>query len=134
MLADDLEKISWMKDHWLSYFPYISILLIVTRRSLFYVICENACNETKWKFSAGKGMVVLILDDHNYTQTNLYVKLFLCRVPEFSRLHPIIPQRYVPEWNHDMKNRKLIVEVRKIISPQFIWWLILTFPEIFASS
>jgi len=32
------------------------------------------------------------------------------RVPEFSALHSIVPQRYVPEWNHDMKNRKLIVE------------------------
>jgi len=26
--------------------------------------------------------------------------------PKFSRLHPMIPQRYVPEWKMDMENRK----------------------------
>ena len=30
----------------------------------------------------------------------------------FSRYHPMIPKRYVPQWQTDMKNRKLIVEVR----------------------
>ncbi|KAL8605776.1 hypothetical protein ACOMHN_059341 [Nucella lapillus] len=32
------------------------------------------------------------------------------RVPEFSRLHPIIPKLYVQEWKTDMKNRRLITE------------------------
>ncbi|XP_071963182.1 sperm-associated microtubule inner protein 10-like [Antedon mediterranea] len=32
------------------------------------------------------------------------------RVPKFSKLHPIIPRRYVPEWKNDMKNRELIVK------------------------
>jgi len=32
------------------------------------------------------------------------------RIPESSRLHPIIPQLYVQEWKSDMKNRTLITE------------------------
>lgn len=32
------------------------------------------------------------------------------RVPMYSRLHPVIPQLYVPEWETDMKNRNLIVK------------------------
>ncbi len=30
----------------------------------------------------------------------------------FSAHHPTIPRRYVPEWQTDMKNRALIVQVR----------------------
>jgi len=30
----------------------------------------------------------------------------------FSRYHPLIPKRYVPQWQTDMKNRKLIIDVR----------------------
>jgi len=29
----------------------------------------------------------------------------------FSRYHPMIPKRYVPQWQTDMKNRKLIIDV-----------------------
>lgn len=32
------------------------------------------------------------------------------RVPESSRLHPVIPRLYVPEWKTDMKNRELIIK------------------------
>ncbi|KAK7103830.1 sperm-associated microtubule inner protein 10-like [Littorina saxatilis] len=32
------------------------------------------------------------------------------RVPAESRLHPIIPQLYVPEWKTDMQNRELITK------------------------
>jgi len=32
------------------------------------------------------------------------------RVPEYSRLHPVVPRLYDPEWKSDMKNRRLIVE------------------------
>ncbi|XP_033106381.1 testis-expressed protein 43-like [Anneissia japonica] len=31
-------------------------------------------------------------------------------VPKFSKLHPVIPKRYVPEWKTDMRNRELIVK------------------------
>jgi len=31
-------------------------------------------------------------------------------VPKFSKYHPVIPRRYVPEWKNDMKNRELIVK------------------------
>ncbi|XP_063958748.1 sperm-associated microtubule inner protein 10-like [Lytechinus pictus] len=30
-------------------------------------------------------------------------------IPRFSKLHPVIPRRYVPEWKNDMKNRELLV-------------------------
>ena len=30
---------------------------------------------------------------------------------EFSRLHPVLPQRYVQEYKTDMKNRKAIEKV-----------------------
>ena len=32
-------------------------------------------------------------------------------MPEFSRLHPVIPQLYVQEWKTDMKNRNHITQV-----------------------
>ncbi|XP_076463655.1 uncharacterized protein LOC143295876 [Babylonia areolata] len=32
------------------------------------------------------------------------------RVPESSRLHPMVPQLYVQEWKTDMKNRELITQ------------------------
>lgn len=32
------------------------------------------------------------------------------RVPNFSKLHPVAPQLYVPEWSNDMQNRKLIIK------------------------
>ncbi|XP_038078849.1 uncharacterized protein LOC119746125 [Patiria miniata] len=32
------------------------------------------------------------------------------RIPEFSKLHPVIPRRYVPEWTNDMRNRELIMK------------------------
>ena len=32
-------------------------------------------------------------------------------IPVWSRHHPQIPQRYVPQWTQDMKNRSLILEV-----------------------
>lgn len=47
----------------------------------------------------------------------LMVKLlfvnWLCfiSIPVWSRHHPQIPQRYVPPWTKDMKNRNLILEV-----------------------
>lgn len=31
--------------------------------------------------------------------------------PKFSSHHPMIPQRYVPQWQLDMKNRKQIIMV-----------------------
>ncbi|XP_071832150.1 sperm-associated microtubule inner protein 10-like [Apostichopus japonicus] len=31
-------------------------------------------------------------------------------IPQFSKLHPVFPRRYVPEWKTDMKNRELIVK------------------------
>ncbi|XP_022092899.1 testis-expressed protein 43-like isoform X2 [Acanthaster planci] len=31
-------------------------------------------------------------------------------IPEFSKLHPVIPRRYVPEWKNDMRNRELIMK------------------------
>eukprot|EP00118_Oscarella_pearsei_P028952 m.3344 g.3344 ORF g.3344 m.3344 type:complete len:99 (+) comp9280_c0_seq1:22-318(+) len=31
-------------------------------------------------------------------------------VPKFSRHHPMIPRRYVPGWQLDMKNRKATIE------------------------
>ncbi|XP_033634301.1 uncharacterized protein LOC117295696 [Asterias rubens] len=31
-------------------------------------------------------------------------------IPEFSKLHPVIPRRYVPEWTNDMRNRELIIK------------------------
>ncbi|XP_001178789.2 testis-expressed protein 43-like [Strongylocentrotus purpuratus] len=31
-------------------------------------------------------------------------------IPRFSKLHPVIPRRYVPEWKNDMKNRELLVK------------------------
>ena len=34
-------------------------------------------------------------------------------LPVWSRHHPVIPRRYVPEWTTDMKNRRLIVQVWK---------------------
>lgn len=36
---------------------------------------------------------------------------FLYRVPEYSRLHPVVPRLYTQEWKTDMKNRDLIVKV-----------------------
>ncbi|XP_029190283.1 testis-expressed protein 43-like [Acropora millepora] len=36
------------------------------------------------------------------------------RIPVWSRHHPQIPQRYVPPWTHDMKNRGLILENCKL--------------------
>ncbi|KAL5009308.1 hypothetical protein ScPMuIL_014889 [Solemya velum] len=32
------------------------------------------------------------------------------RVPGHSRLHPVIPRLYVPEWKTDMKNRRIITK------------------------
>ncbi|KAL3873731.1 hypothetical protein ACJMK2_036845 [Sinanodonta woodiana] len=32
------------------------------------------------------------------------------RVPNYSRLHPVVPRLYVQEWKTDMKNRKLILK------------------------
>ncbi|XP_060083553.1 testis-expressed protein 43-like, partial [Ylistrum balloti] len=32
------------------------------------------------------------------------------RIPEYSRLHPVVPRLYVQEWKTDMKNRELIVK------------------------
>ena len=31
-------------------------------------------------------------------------------LPVWSRHHPVIPMRYVPEWTTDMKNRRLLVK------------------------
>ncbi|XP_002737024.1 sperm-associated microtubule inner protein 10-like [Saccoglossus kowalevskii] len=31
-------------------------------------------------------------------------------VPRFSKYHPVIPIRYVPEWKNDMRNRNLIIK------------------------
>merc|ERR1712142_979514 len=36
------------------------------------------------------------------------------RVPESSRLHPIIPPLYVQEWKTDMRNRELITQNAKL--------------------
>ena len=30
---------------------------------------------------------------------------------KFSGYHPVIPKRYVPRWQTDMKNRKLTIDV-----------------------
>lgn len=38
--------------------------------------------------------------------------------PVFSLHHPMVPKRYVPEWQMDMKNRKLIAMVIKKLSYQ----------------
>lgn len=32
------------------------------------------------------------------------------RVPEYSRLHPVVPRLYTQEWKTDMKNRNLITK------------------------
>ena len=37
--------------------------------------------------------------------------VLLPSIPVWSRHHPQIPQRYVPPWTQDMKNRNLILEV-----------------------
>ena len=37
---------------------------------------------------------------------------FQYSIPNFSKLHPVIPRKYVPEWKNDMSNRELIVKVR----------------------
>ncbi|XP_077971885.1 sperm-associated microtubule inner protein 10-like isoform X2 [Styela clava] len=34
-------------------------------------------------------------------------------MPSFSRLHPIIPKRYVPEWKTDMVNRTRLIKNAK---------------------
>ena len=39
------------------------------------------------------------------------VSILLFSIPIWSRHHPQIPQRYVPPWTQDMKNRSLILEV-----------------------
>ena len=39
-----------------------------------------------------------------------------CSIPEFSKLHPVIPRRYVPEWTNDMRNRELIIKVYNFIT------------------
>ena len=38
-------------------------------------------------------------------------KKVVCDKPVFSAHHPMIPKRYVPPWQMDMKNRKLISQV-----------------------
>ncbi|XP_076442416.1 sperm-associated microtubule inner protein 10-like [Babylonia areolata] len=40
---------------------------------------------------------------------NLYTHSCV-RVPQYSRLHPVIPRLYVQEWKMDMKNRELITQ------------------------
>ena len=40
-------------------------------------------------------------------------------IPVWSRHHPQIPQRHVPQWTQDMKNRSLILEVGIFGSPDF---------------
>ncbi|RMX46397.1 hypothetical protein pdam_00000628 [Pocillopora damicornis] len=35
-------------------------------------------------------------------------------IPVWSRYHPQIPQRYVPQWTQDMQNRNLILENCKL--------------------
>nr|XP_002129969.1 testis-expressed protein 43-like isoform X1 [Ciona intestinalis] len=41
-------------------------------------------------------------------------KLLVQHVPNFSRLHPVIPKRYVPEWKTDMKNRNKLIQNAKL--------------------
>ena len=36
----------------------------------------------------------------------------LRKTERFSAYHPMIPKRYIPAWQVDMKNRKLIIKVR----------------------
>ncbi|KAK3093061.1 hypothetical protein FSP39_010612 [Pinctada imbricata] len=53
----------------------------------------------------------------NTIDQNFAEKLFKYgreRVPEYSRLHPVVPQLYVQEWKTDMKNRKLIMQNAEI--------------------
>jgi len=35
----------------------------------------------------------------------------LTTIHKFSGYHPVIPKRYIPQWQTDMKNRKLIIQV-----------------------
>ncbi|KXJ28034.1 testis-expressed protein 43 [Exaiptasia diaphana] len=35
-------------------------------------------------------------------------------IPVWSRYHPVVPQRYVPQWTQDMVNRNLILENTKL--------------------
>ena len=44
-------------------------------------------------------------------------------LPVWSRHHPVIPMRYVPEWTTDMKNRRLLVKVRITVSISFLRFL-----------
>lgn len=41
--------------------------------------------------------------------------------PVFSSFHPLIPKHYVPEWQLDMKNRRLIIQVQVARSCQVQW-------------
>ncbi len=34
------------------------------------------------------------------------------RGPRFSNYHPLLPKRYVPAWQLDMKNRAVVIQVR----------------------
>lgn len=36
--------------------------------------------------------------------------IYIFRVPEYSRSHPIIPKLYVQEWKTDMPNRSIITQ------------------------
>ncbi|KAJ8308277.1 hypothetical protein KUTeg_013151 [Tegillarca granosa] len=56
----------------------------------------------------------LVLINFKYTHSNLLAKEIITYiVPESSRLHPVIPRLYVPEWKTDMKNRELIIKKRE---------------------
>ncbi|CAK8680454.1 unnamed protein product [Clavelina lepadiformis] len=35
-------------------------------------------------------------------------------LPSFSRLHPVIPKLYVPEWKTDMENRTRLIQNAKL--------------------
>ena len=40
------------------------------------------------------------------------LRSIMASFPRFSRHHPMVPKRYVPQWQLDMKNRDLIIKVR----------------------
>uniref|UniRef100_H2YAH7 Uncharacterized protein n=1 Tax=Ciona savignyi TaxID=51511 RepID=H2YAH7_CIOSA len=41
-------------------------------------------------------------------------KFTVQHVPSFSKLHPVIPKRYVPGWKTDMENRTRLIQNAKL--------------------